>query len=125
MDPEERLHRLDDHGFQGSVAFNFSFLFLQLIFWSVMACGIIMAIQRCNVMRPVGHIMQGAELVGGDRGITSRIERWKIEGHIARRDQVAQYLDRVARNTGRAVFWDDCALRAVESETCDTPADPF
>ncbi len=47
MDLEERVQQLlDDHGFQGSVAFNCSFLFLQLIFWLVIACGIIMAIQR-------------------------------------------------------------------------------
>jgi hypothetical protein len=30
MDPEERLQQWpDDHGLQGSVAFNFSFFFLQ------------------------------------------------------------------------------------------------
>ncbi len=34
MELEERLQQwLDDPGFQGSVAFNFSFFFLQLIFW--------------------------------------------------------------------------------------------
>ena len=47
MHPEERLQQwLDGHGFQGSVAFNFSFFFLQLIFWSVISRGIIMPIQR-------------------------------------------------------------------------------
>ena len=44
MDPEERLQQwLDDHGFQGSVAFNFSFFFHQLVFWSVIACALIAA----------------------------------------------------------------------------------
>ncbi len=39
MDLEERLQQwLDDHGFQGSMAFNFSFLLRQLIFWSVILC---------------------------------------------------------------------------------------
>jgi hypothetical protein len=42
MDLEERLQQwLDDHGFQGSVAFNFSFFFLQLIFRSVVVCALI------------------------------------------------------------------------------------
>jgi hypothetical protein len=56
--------------------------------------------------------MQRAELVGGDRGFINRIERWKIEGHIARRNQAAQYPDRLTRNTGQAVFRDDYAFRA-------------
>jgi hypothetical protein len=39
MDPEERLQQwLDNHGFQGLVAFNFSFLLLQIICLSVVAC---------------------------------------------------------------------------------------
>jgi hypothetical protein len=47
VDLEERLqHWLDDHGFQGSVAFNFSFFFLQLIFWLVIAYGVVLVIQR-------------------------------------------------------------------------------
>jgi hypothetical protein len=47
LDLEERLHQwLDDHGFQGSLAFIFSFFFPQLTFGSVIACGIVMAIQR-------------------------------------------------------------------------------
>jgi hypothetical protein len=47
MDLEERLQQwLDDHGFQGSVAFNFSFLILQLIFWLVIVCVVVLAIQR-------------------------------------------------------------------------------
>jgi hypothetical protein len=47
MDLEERPKQwLDDHGFQGSVAFNFSFFFVRIIFWSVVACGLIMAIHR-------------------------------------------------------------------------------
>ena len=47
MELEERLQQwLDDHGFQGSMAFNFSFFFLQLIFWSAIAYGIVMGIER-------------------------------------------------------------------------------
>jgi hypothetical protein len=76
-------------------------------------------------MEPVGHIMQRDEWVGGDRGIISRIERWKIEGHIARRNQAAQYPDGLARNTSRAVIWDDYAFRALESEICAILADLF
>jgi hypothetical protein len=46
MDHEERLQQwLDDHGFQGSVAFNFSFFFLQLVFWSVIVCALIAAMR--------------------------------------------------------------------------------
>jgi hypothetical protein len=46
MELEERLQLwLYDHGIQGSVAFNFSILFFQLIFWSVIACGLIIAIR--------------------------------------------------------------------------------
>jgi hypothetical protein len=44
MDLEERLQRwLDDHGFRGSVALNFSFFFLQLVFYSVIVCAFITA----------------------------------------------------------------------------------
>jgi hypothetical protein len=67
-------------------------------------------------MEPVGHIMQRAELVGCDRGIISRIEGWKSERHDARRNQAAGYPDRLARHTGRAVFWDGYAFRALESQ---------
>jgi hypothetical protein len=46
MDLEERLQQwLDEHGFQGSVAFNF-FSFLRLVFWSLVASGLVLAIQR-------------------------------------------------------------------------------
>ncbi len=39
MDLEERLQQwLDDLGFQGSVAFNFSLFLLQLSFWSTIVC---------------------------------------------------------------------------------------
>jgi hypothetical protein len=44
MDPEERLQQwLDDHGFRGSVTFNVSLFFLQLIFWSVIVCALMAA----------------------------------------------------------------------------------
>jgi hypothetical protein len=44
MDLEERLHQwLDEHGFQGSVTFNVSFFFLQLVFYSVIVCALIAA----------------------------------------------------------------------------------
>jgi hypothetical protein len=44
LDLEERLQQwLDAHGFQGSVAFNFSFFLLQLIFLSVIVCALVAA----------------------------------------------------------------------------------
>jgi hypothetical protein len=46
MDLEERLQQcLDDHGFQGSVAFNFSFFLLQLVFYSVIVCALTAAMR--------------------------------------------------------------------------------
>jgi hypothetical protein len=45
MDGEARFEQwLDDHGFQGSVAFNFSFFFLQLVLWSVIIVSLVVAI---------------------------------------------------------------------------------
>jgi hypothetical protein len=42
MDHEEHLQQwLDDHGFQGSVAFNFSFFFVQLFLESIIVCALI------------------------------------------------------------------------------------
>ena len=126
MDLEDRLqHWLDDHGIEGSVAFNFSFFFLQLIFWSVIVCGSMMAITAMKG-NGAGWSYNVTGRIGGRRsGNISRIERQKIEGHIARRNQAAQYPDRLARNTGRAVFWDDYAFRALESEICAILADLF
>jgi hypothetical protein len=44
MDLEERLQQwLDDHGFQGSLGFNISFFFLQLVFYSVIVFALIVA----------------------------------------------------------------------------------
>jgi hypothetical protein len=46
MDTEERLQQwLDDYGFQGSVEFDFSLFFLQLLSWWVIAYGIDLASQ--------------------------------------------------------------------------------